>query len=95
MSLPDFNSLSYTDEYRRTFAVFTLEPSLYEEYSPNTERLYSPSNAVWNPILHGRVWAALGCAEREVGVGSVRVRMTFLWMSEPLQFFLSALFDPC
>ena len=23
------------------------------------------------------------CAEREVRVGSVRVRMTFLWMSEP------------
>ena len=26
------------------------------------------------------------CAEREVGVGSVRVRMTFLWMSEPFSY---------
>ena len=39
---------------------------------------------MWNPISCGRVWAALRCAEREVEVGSVRVRMTFLWMSDPL-----------
>ena len=26
----------------------------------------------------------LGCAEWEAGVGTVRVRMTFLWMSDPL-----------
>ena len=39
---------------------------------------------MWNPISCGRVWAAaLWCAEREVEVGSVRVRMTFLWMSDP------------
>ena len=37
-----------------------------------------------NPTLYGRVWATLGCAEWEVEVGSVRVRMTFLWMSDPL-----------
>ena len=39
---------------------------------------------MWNPISCGRVWAALWCAEREVEVGSVRVRMTFLWMSDLL-----------
>ena len=37
---------------------------------------------MWNPISYSRVWAALGCAGREVGVGLMRVRMTFLWMSE-------------
>ncbi|KAF8135124.1 hypothetical protein EV363DRAFT_1143328, partial [Boletus edulis] len=30
-----------------------------------------------------QVWAALRCAEREAGVGAMRVKRTFLWMSDP------------
>ena len=38
---------------------------------------------MWNPISHGKsVGRPLGCAGREVRVGAVRVRMTFLWMSD-------------
>ena len=66
--------------YIRSFHLSTLP---YREHSLNTERLYSSSNAVWNPISHGKsVGRPLGCAGREVRVGAVRVRMTFLWMSD-------------
>ena len=41
-----------------------------------------------NPISYGRVWAALRCAGWEVGVGTVRVRMTFLWMSDPFYIYM-------
>ena len=58
------------------------------EYSPNTKHLYSPSNAVRNPISCSRVWATIRCAGWEVGVGLVRVIMTFLWMSDPPLYFL-------
>ena len=47
-----------------------------------------------NPISYGRVWATLWCAEWEVEVGSVRVRMTFLWMSDLyLPFVIETLTD--
>ena len=61
------------------------------EYSPNAKHLYSPSYTGWNPISSGRVWATIVCAEWEVGVGSVRVRMTFLWMSEPIAITIASL----
>ena len=44
--------------------------ALLTEYSPNAERLYSPSG---HGTLHrGRVWATLECAERVAGVGMMR-----------------------
>ena len=42
-----------------------------------------------NPISCDEVWATLGCAGREVGVGLVRVRMTFLWMSDTTSCYFS------
>ena len=58
----------FEDEHRRTFAVFTLIPSLLKEYSPNTEHLYSPSIPHGTHTSCGWVWAAsVRCAECEVG----------------------------
>ena len=61
VSLLDFSLLCYTMKYRRTFAVFAKVPS-QREYSPNIKRLYSPSNAVLNPLIRwsvGRLFGAL------------------------------------
>ncbi|KAL4074871.1 hypothetical protein V8B97DRAFT_1639363 [Scleroderma yunnanense] len=44
--------------------------ALFIEYSPNAKRLCSPSRH--GTQYRGRVWAALGCAERVAGVGTMR-----------------------
>ena len=74
----------FEDEHRRTFAVFTLIPSLWMEYSPNTERLYSPSIPRGTHTSHGWVWATStrGALNGKWVVGIMRVQSTFLWMSD-------------
>lgn len=68
-----------------SFAVSTLVSFIGMKYSSNTEQLYSPSD-VLNPkdtLSVGRHWIQW-CANCKVGVDTMRVVMTFLWMSEHL-----------
>ena len=45
------------DEYRRTFAVFTLAPFLAGS-TPPMRNVYIPPSVAWNPISRGEAWAA-------------------------------------
>ena len=83
-----FQTDCYRDEYRRTFAVSTLEPSCNGSTPPILNAHIPPlmpDGTQYHPVECG---PPSGCAEREVGVGSMRVRMTFLWMSDPISFSL-------
>ena len=65
-----------------SFAVSTLVSFIDVKHSPNTEQSYSPL-VVLNPkdtLSVGRHFK--WCADCKVEVDTMRVVMTFLWMSE-------------
>ena len=71
VSLLGFSLLCYTMKYRRTFAVFAKVPS-QKGVLPQYQTLIFPLQCRVEPINTVERGPPFWCAEREMGVGTVR-----------------------